>query len=130
GALVLYGSYARSPSLMSDDDLKTEIERIDRLWGTGQYISGRYAPAAMSQEAAHRLFGRYERQSASPSAVMALRRMNREIDARPVLPAIRVPTLVMHRLGDSAVSVDAGRYLAANIPGARYVELPGTDHVP
>jgi class 3 adenylate cyclase len=61
---------------------------------------------------------------------MAIRRMNREIDARHVLPAIRVPTLVMHRIGDSAISVELGRYLAANIPGARYVELPGNDHVP
>jgi len=127
-ALVLYGAYARSPSLMSDDDLETEIERIDRLWGTGEYFLGRYVPGSFSEAAARRLFGRYERQSVSPSAVMAIRCMNREIDARPVLPVIRVPTLIMHRVGDSAVSVDAGRYLAANIPGAKYVELPGINH--
>jgi class 3 adenylate cyclase len=54
----------------------------------------------------------------------------REIDARHVLPAIQVPTLVIHRVGDPAINVELGRYLAANIPGAKYVELPGTDHVP
>jgi class 3 adenylate cyclase len=56
--------------------------------------------------------------------------MNREIDARHVLPVIRVPTMVIHRVGDSAINVELGRYLAANIPGAKYVELPGTDHTP
>jgi class 3 adenylate cyclase len=133
-ALLLYGTFARHPTLVSDDVLNNEIERIDRLWGTGEYFMGRYVPSGlpsgMTEETARRVFARWERQSASPSAAMDIRRMNREIDARHILPSIRVPTLVMHRVGDSAISVDAGRYLATNIPGARYVELPGTDHVP
>ena len=68
------------------------------------------------------------RSSASPGAVEALTRMNLEIDIRHVLPTIRVPTLVVHRVGD-AISVQGARYLAERIPGARYVELPGSDHV-
>jgi class 3 adenylate cyclase len=128
-ALVLYGSYAYASHLSTDAEFSQEIERIDRLWGTGEYILGRYLPRGMSEGEARRVFARYERQSASPSAVMAIRRMNREIDARHVLPIIRVPTLVMHRIGDSAIPVASGRDLATNIPGARYVELPGTDHV-
>jgi class 3 adenylate cyclase len=127
-ALVLYGTFARHPMFVSDDVLNKEIERIDRLWGTGEYVLGRYMPSDMSEEAARRLFARWERQSASPSAAMDIRRMNREIDARHILPAIRVPTLVMHRVGDSAINVEAGRYLAANIPRAKYVELPGINH--
>jgi class 3 adenylate cyclase len=71
---------------------------------------------------------RLERACASPSAVIAIRRMNQEIDARHILPAIRVPTLVMHRVGDSMVSFEGGRYLAANIPGSKYIELPGVNH--
>jgi len=90
----------------------------------------RHMPHGLCDEAVRRALARFERQSASPSAVMAIRRMNREVDARHVLPAIRVPTLVMHRVGDSAINVKLGRYLAANIPGAKYVELPGNDHVP
>ena len=129
-ALVLYGSYARPTHLILDDEFNKEIDLIDRLWGTGEYLIARYMPRGLSEDVARRVFARFERQSASPSAVMAIRRMNREIDARHVLPAIRVPTLVMHRVGDSAINVEMGRYLAANIPGARYVELPGTDHVP
>ena len=129
-ALVLYGSYARATHLLSEDQFNKEMNLIDRLWGTGEYTLGRYFPSGVSQEAARIAFARRERQSASPSAVMAIRRMNREIDARHVLPAIQVPTLVMHRVGDSAISVELGREIAANIPGAKYVELPGADHIP
>ena len=129
-ALALYGSYARPTHLAMDDDFNQEMALIDRLWGTGEYVLARYMPRGLSEEVARAVFARFERQSASPSAVMAIRRMNREIDARHILPVIRVPTLVMHRVGDGAINVELGRYLAANIPGARYVELPGDDHVP
>ena len=61
---------------------------------------------------------------------MAVLRMNWEIDARHVLPAIRIPTLVLHRTGDRVVKVEQGRLIAERIPGAKYVELPGDDHVP
>jgi class 3 adenylate cyclase len=61
---------------------------------------------------------------------MALRRMNGQIDLRPVLPAIRVPTLILHRSGDRDSSVEEGRYLATQIPRARFVELRGIDHLP
>jgi len=70
------------------------------------------------------------RQSASPGAAAALLRMNTEIDIRSVLPAIRVPTLVMHRTGDTDVNVEEGRWIADQIPGAKFVEIPGGDHVP
>jgi hypothetical protein len=67
---------------------------------------------------------------ASPGAAVALTRMNADIDIRPILPTIRVPTLVLHRTGDRCLRVDEGRYLASRIPGARFVELPGVDHLP
>ena len=66
--------------------------------------------------------------SASPGAAVALRRMNAEIDARHTLSAIRVPTLVVHRVGDETTEIDEGRYMAERIPGAEMVELPGVDH--
>ena len=129
-ALVLYGSFARHIQFSSDEELKKEIERIDQLWGTGRYFLARYLPRGMSEETACRLFARIERQSASPSAVIAIRRMLVEIDVRHILPAIRVPTLVLRRVGDGASPVEAGRYLAENIPGAKYLELPGDNHNP
>jgi class 3 adenylate cyclase len=67
---------------------------------------------------------------ASPGAERALELMNMEVDISNVLPAIRVPALVLHRTGDRICEVEGGRYLAERIPGVRYVELPGEDHIP
>ena len=71
----------------------------------------------------------YLRAAASPGAAAAVFQMNREIDVRHVLPIVRVPTLVVHRTGDRAISVEQGRYIAEHIRGAKFVELPGVDHV-
>ena len=75
------------------------------------------------------MVAKYLRLGASPSAVITLFRMNREIDVRPILPVVRVPTLVLHRAGDRALNVGQGRYLAEHIPGAKFTELPGEDHL-
>jgi class 3 adenylate cyclase len=72
----------------------------------------------------------YLRMGASPATAVALTRMNARIDIRHVLPTIRVPTLVIHRSGDRCLRVEEGRYVAGSIPGARFVELPGDDHLP
>ncbi|HEX6442145.1 MAG TPA: alpha/beta fold hydrolase [Stellaceae bacterium] len=130
-ALILYGTFARYDAQVwarRITQLDAVIADIERSWGTGETLR-RYAPSLATDEAAVRAWGRFERLSASPSAIIALRRMNAEIDIRHVLPAIRVPTLVLHRAGDLAISPEAGRYVAAQIPGAKYVELPGNDHL-
>ena len=67
---------------------------------------------------------------ASPGAALALTKMNTEIDVRHVLKNVRVPTLVLHRTGDRCLLVEEGRYVASLVPGARFVELPGIDHLP
>ena len=126
--LILYGSY--TGARLTQELLEQRVEQIDRFWGTGQYWLPRYSPKLLSDETARRAYARFERQSANPSAAIAIQRMNRELDIRHVLPAIRVPSLVMHRVGDAAVPVEWGRELAEAIPNARYVELPGDDHVP
>lgn len=56
--------------------------------------------------------------------------MNAEIDIRHVLPAVPVPTLVLHRTDDRCLKVEEGRYVASRIPGATFLELPGEDHLP
>lgn len=68
------------------------------------------------------------RQSASPGTVTALLRMNSEIDVRQALKIIRIPTLVLNRAGDEPDIVGGSRYLAESIPGARHIELPGSEH--
>jgi hypothetical protein len=67
---------------------------------------------------------------ASPGAAVALTRMNTEVDIRHVLPAVHVPTLVVHRTDDMLLKVDEGHYIASRIPGATFAELPGVDHLP
>jgi pimeloyl-ACP methyl ester carboxylesterase len=87
-----------------------------------------YAPSRVGDEQFVHNLERYLRRAASPGAAAALLRMNSYIDVRGVLPTIRVPTLVLHRAGDHDVDVAEGRYLAAKIPGAKFVELAGADH--
>ena len=128
--LVLYGSFARHPFLTSEEVVKERIELIDRAWGTGEYSLGRFLPGMSRDDEARRFMARWERLSASPSATIAVLRMNAEIDARHILPTIRVPTLVLHRAEDTALPVQCGRDLARAIPGAKYVELPGDNHIP
>ena len=103
-----------------------EIESIERTWGGEMDISN-LAPSA--DEAFKRRAVAYLRRSASPGAAVALLRMNTQIDVRAVLPTIRVPTLVLQRVGDRDVNVEEGRWIAAQIPGASYVELPGDEHL-
>ena len=128
-ALTLYGSYARHPTL-TPEALPEHIELIERAWGTGEYMMRYMMPGNASDENIRRAMARRERQSASPSAAVACIRMSGEVDARDILPTIRVPTLVLHRTGDTRVTIDAGRYIADHIPGAKLVELPGVNHNP
>jgi class 3 adenylate cyclase len=71
---------------------------------------------------------RVTRSGGTPGSFAALMRMGRDLDVRPVLPAVRVPTLILHRTGDRVIDVAQGRMLAAGIAGARMIELPGEDH--
>jgi class 3 adenylate cyclase len=72
----------------------------------------------------------YVRRSASPGAALALAKMNTQIDVRQILSSVQVPALIMHRTGDKDSKVEEGRYIAERIPGARFVELAGEDHLP
>jgi pimeloyl-ACP methyl ester carboxylesterase len=134
-ALILYGAMARMawapdhPWGQTPEQLEALLKGVEETWGTGA-MGEIYAPSMAGDESYRKWLAALERTSASPGAALALVRMNMEIDARHVLPAIRVPTLILHRKGDRAVTVEHSRYLAAHIPGAKYVELSGADHVP
>ncbi len=105
------------------------IEALGDRWGRGEIYS-MLAPSWADDPVAQRWLGRLERMGASPGAVMALWRMNSELDVRHLLSAIRVPTLVMHRRDDPMLDINASRYIAERIPGAKMVELEGRDHLP
>ena len=128
-ALVLYGSYSRHPTLTSEA-LQQHLEITDRAWGTGEYLARFMFSTKAADESFRRNVARAERQGAGPAAVATILRMNADIDARHILSAIRSPTMILHRVGDTRIPAEAGRYLAEHIPGAKYVELPGVDHIP
>ena len=88
-----------------------------------------YAPSMVGDGEFERWLGTYLRHGGSPRAAAALLRMNSQIDVRGVLPTVRVPTLVLHRVGDRDSNIEEARYIAGRIPNARLVELPGDDHV-
>ena len=98
-------------------------------WGTGEVL-GLFFPRAAEDPTTVEEMARYERNSASPDAMGEIIRMLAEIDVRPILPTISVPTLVIHRSRDPIIPVQCARELAEQIPLARYVELPGEDHTP
>jgi class 3 adenylate cyclase len=104
------------------------IGYIDEHWGSGASLPN-FAPSKADDRALQEWWGKFERLGANPSAAMALMRMNREIDISGILHSIQVPTLILHLTGDTLVSVEGGRELAAGIPNARLVEFPGTDHL-
>ena len=127
-ALVLYGTFARFAYwIPTAEKLQAMLDYIDRDWGSGA-TSRRFAPSRQDDPAFQQWMGRFERLGANPAAAMALMRMNSQVDITGILPSTRVPTLILHRTGDQVVNVEGGRFLAKHIQGARYVELPGTDH--
>jgi class 3 adenylate cyclase len=134
-ALVTAGIFAKRiwspdyPWAPTPEARAIEIEATERDWG-GIASMANLAPSAAADPVVSRRIATYFRRSASPGAAAALLRMNTQIDIRGILPSITVPTLVMHRTGDLDSNVEEGRWIAGQIPGARFVELAGDDHIP
>ena len=133
-ALVLYGTYAKRQD--PDDDYPWAAAReareryakqVEEDWG---WEADMRTMCPGADEAMARWWATRARAAASPGAARDLILMNSLIDVREILPTIQVPVLVMHRTGDLDSRVDEGRYVAEHIPGARFVELEGDDHVP
>src|SRR5437588_3093195 len=132
-ALIMYGSYAKRlrdrdyPWAPTPEERQRWYDLIESGWATAADAST-LAPSADPQF--HKWWARYLRTSASPGAALALGRMNAQIDVRALLPVIQVPTLLLHRTGDLDIDVGGSRWMARQIPGARFVELAGDDHLP
>jgi class 3 adenylate cyclase/esterase/lipase len=137
-ALVLHGAMARTteapdyPWASPADALReSAAEFIAPHWGQdARGMLQLFAPSLADDPQAAEFTARMERSAASPAMVQQIFEMFLDIDVRAVLPTIHVPTLVLHRRGDRVVNRRAGQWLAEHIPGARYVELPGIDHLP
>jgi pimeloyl-ACP methyl ester carboxylesterase len=128
--LALYGAFVHSPTRdWPEEQVEARFDLIERAWGTAA-LPPRVAPSMAADQEFRRNWARYERESASAAAAVALLRIDREADISDILPEVRVPTLLMHRRGDRRLGIENGRHLAARLPGARYIELPGDDHLP
>ena len=128
--LVLYGAFAEFRHWLPTEEALQEFFRyLEDHWGSGRSLP-QFAPMMSADPAAFHWWGRFERLGATPGAAIALMRMNSRIDITDILPGIRVPTLVVHVADDVLIDVQGGLDLASGIPGARYVELPGRDHLP
>src|SRR6185312_5974292 len=134
-AVVMIGTYAKR---IRDDDYPWAptpehrqhfFEEIRSHWGKPVGLEER-APSKANDPQFREWWATYLRMGASPGGALALTQMNAEIDVRPVLPTIRVPTLVIHRTDDQCLKVEEGRFVADRILGAKFVELPGNDHLP
>jgi pimeloyl-ACP methyl ester carboxylesterase len=134
-ALVLYAAVAKTvqsadfPHGKSEHDQQAFFDRFVAEMGTGRNLDLQ-GPDGLDDPRFVRWWARFERLVATPSAYRELALIFNDLDVRAVLPAIQAPTLVVQRVGDRITPVSQARFLAATIPGARLVELPGEDHIP
>jgi class 3 adenylate cyclase len=137
--LILYATAARGtvapdyPWQWSEEEWHSYLADVAAGWGTPAYAEqslGFFNPSLAGDERLLAWWGRFQRLSASPGAQLAQELVFREMDIRRLLPAIGVPTLVLHRTDDAIEAVGQSRYIADAIHGARHVELPGGDHFP
>jgi pimeloyl-ACP methyl ester carboxylesterase len=133
--LILYGTY---PTVKSDPDMpwgRSEawiaeyLRQLDEQWGTGSF-GAQVAPSRAGDRTFRAWWARLERVAAGPGNAMAYARANLQVDVRPVLPAISVPTLVLHRRDDTYRDARNATYISERIAGSRLVELDGVDHLP
>jgi pimeloyl-ACP methyl ester carboxylesterase len=133
-SLVLYGTFPRLlrasdyPEGISERSMNALLERVRTEWG-GPVGVDAWAPSELGNREFESWWARLLRQGTSPHGAIELMELLREIDVRAVLPAIDVPTLVIHREDDRVVPVRMARYMEERIPGATLVELPGADHL-
>jgi class 3 adenylate cyclase len=111
------------------EEFEDWMDDVDEGWGKGEHF-WQIAPSLAGDGSVRRWWGKMATNAMTPGAAVEFMRMGHAIDVRHVLPSVRVPTLVIHRTGDRICDIENGRYEAAHIPGARFVELPGQDHAP
>jgi pimeloyl-ACP methyl ester carboxylesterase len=135
-ALILVGSYARRtwapdyPWGLEEEAQQRILQGYERNWGKKDFGLSTLAPTAVGDERFAEWYAQACRFAGTPSSARAWFQVTMEIDIRDVLPAIRVPTLVVQLSGDRVIPVQAGEYLATHIPDAKYVVLDGIDHLP
>src|SRR5215469_11218856 len=127
--LVLFGSYANGLDLAPPDTRAALVGLVHSAWGVGsRALTDIFAPGMTPAE--RDAFVSYQRSAADARTSGDLLQLTYEYDVRDLLPKVAVPTLVVHRDGDRAIPLSAGREVAALIPGAQFVALEGNAHLP
>lgn len=127
--LVLYGSYPDGAAITSPEVAEAILAAVRAHWGLGaRILSDLFLGDAEPVE--HERFARFQREAASAETAAALLALVYRLDVRGHLPNVQAPTVVVHRRNDRAVPYRLGRQVAADIPGAAFVPLPGTAHFP
>jgi pimeloyl-ACP methyl ester carboxylesterase/DNA-binding CsgD family transcriptional regulator len=127
--LVLYGSYPNGAALTAPGVGDAILATVRAHWGLGSRLLGDIFLGG-ADPAEHELFARLQREAATAETAAALLDLAYRLDVRAHLPLVRQPALVVHRRGDRAVPFRLGREVAAAIPGATFVPLPGSAHFP
>jgi len=133
-ALITFGVFAKRiydpeyPWAPTPEERQKFYDAIEHEWGGPLGVED-LAPSMAHDERFRNWWASYQRRSASPRAALALAQLNTSIDVRHVLPAIKVPSLILHRSEDRDSNIEEGRYIASHIPNAKLVELPGQDHL-
>jgi len=130
GTLTHYHADARHPAGAGDGTLAGFVEAVSRGWGMRSDWAVRTWAPSMTDEPFTQWLAKWARQSVSRGAILPLLSAFYAYDLADVFPAVRVPTLVLHRRDDGLVPVSHGRHVASQIPDARFVELEGVDHLP
>jgi class 3 adenylate cyclase/pimeloyl-ACP methyl ester carboxylesterase len=134
GALVVFNSYAHYvrgddyPWGFSRQEIDERVASIKETWGTAPNVE-LLAPSRAADERFRAWLARGRRFRGGPDQAAELARASWEEDVRPLLHSISAPTLVLHRAGNPYIALGAGQYLAEHIPRAKFVVLPGNDHV-
>jgi pimeloyl-ACP methyl ester carboxylesterase len=133
--LILFSTYARLvrthdyPAGWPPEFFNMFLEGIEHRWGQGGGVE--FAnPSVAGDDDFIRWYSESQRRGASAATMHALIAGNRHLDVRAALPSVAAPTLVMHASREHYVPAENGRYLAENIPGARFVEIDAIDHWP
>src|SRR5262245_41882805 len=130
-SLILYGTQARFSRRddypYGEEESEHEYAELERNWGS-ESMAGEFVPD--EEPATITRLAAYFQAGASPSAGVALARANAAMDVRGLLASVRVPTLVLNREHDPVAPGETGKYLAERIPGSRFIQLPGSAHLP
>ncbi len=131
-ALVLFNAFGTAPGYDEGPERKWSdfvADFEEQFWGTEEFVPG-VAPSVTNDPAQTAWWAKYMRATATPRAIAAQTRVAGRTDMNFVLPSLRVPTLVMHRTERATQPVQSARALTERIPGAKFLEIPGTDVMP